>query len=67
MTVVFDDSVRLLTDDLAYLHGQLELLIYLLSNDPNINSMQRALLEICRIRLTDLTDDINRALGDTGE
>jgi len=67
MTTVFDNSTRLLTDDLAHLHGQLEKLIYLLSTDPKINSMQRALQEIDRIRLTDITDDISRALGENDE
>jgi hypothetical protein len=61
---VFDEPVRLLTDDLAFLHCQLELLMYMLAHDPNIESMQRASQEIDKSRLADVIDDINRALGE---
>lgn len=66
MTTVFDEPIRLLTDDLAYLHGQLESLMLLLAHDPSIESMQRASQEVGRAGLTDLIDDINRALGEEG-
>ena len=64
MTVVFDEPVRLLTDDLAHLHGQLESLMFLLAHDPSIESMQRACQEIGMKRLGDLIDDFSRALGE---
>lgn len=64
MTTVFDEPVRLLTDDLAFLHVQLELLMFMLAHDPNIESMQRASQEIDKSRLADLIDDISRALGE---
>ena len=64
MTTVFDEPIRLLTDDLAYLTGQLDELIYSLANDPSPASMERAHKEIDRSRLTDFADDITRALGE---
>ena len=63
MTTVFDEPTRLMHDDLAHLHEQLEMLLVLIALDPNIETMHRIYHEIDRSRLTDFTDDIERALG----
>ncbi len=64
MTVVFDEPIRLLTDDLAHLHGQLELLILLITHDPSTDTMQRVHGEMSRALLALFIDDVARALGE---
>ena len=67
MTTVFDEPIRLLTDDLAYLHQQLDRLIVLLAHDPSIDSMQRVHNSIARGTVSNLISDIDNALGEDGE